>query len=50
MSLEERVKNIIIEKLGVSVAVTNTLMKSDHDRRALAAFTIDAGTLRLFRS
>ncbi|MEZ4523521.1 MAG: 2-phospho-L-lactate transferase [Thermomicrobiales bacterium] len=39
-----------IEKLGVSVAVTNTLMKSDLDRRALAAFTIDAGTRQFFRS
>ncbi|CAN5799766.1 2-phospho-L-lactate transferase [soil metagenome] len=32
-----------IEKLGIQAAITNTLMKSDEDRRGLAAFTIQAG-------
>ena len=32
-----------IEELGVRVAVTNTLMRSDEDRRALAGFTVAAG-------
>lgn len=32
----------VIEDLGVNVAVTNTLMRSDEDRKRLAGFVVDA--------
>jgi LPPG:FO 2-phospho-L-lactate transferase len=32
-----------IEALGIRTAITNTLMKTDEDRAALARFTIEAG-------
>ncbi len=32
-----------VEALGMTVAVTDTLMQSDADRRALAAFTLEVG-------